>query len=72
VTFRLFHDQQGATYAVSNALYYDVSIPGNTTLNLDAEMHSGITLAATDTLGCRTGTGAALTFSAYGVVQAVR
>jgi hypothetical protein len=66
---RVFLDEGGTTYAVGNALYYDVAIPGNTTLNLDAEMYGGINLAASDSLGIRTDTANALTFSLFGVVQ---
>ena len=68
-TFRLFHGVATSTYVVGNALYYDVSVPANTTTNLDAEVHAGINLAATDTLGVRTGTADAITFSVYGVTQ---
>ena len=72
-TCRLFHDVGGTTYAASNALLYDVSVAANTTLILESGLNEdGLNLAPADTLGCRTGTGNALTFSAYGVIQAAR
>ena len=72
VTFRVHLDEQGTTYAVDNALYYDVSVPANTTVNLDAEMNAGIALVPGDTLGVRTGTASTLTFSAFGVTAPAR
>jgi hypothetical protein len=69
---RIFHDEAGTTYAVGNALWYDVPVPGNTTLSLDAEHYGGINLAGTDSLGVRTDTANAITFSVYGVVQVAK
>lgn len=66
-TFRLFHDVGGSTYAASNALYYDKSVPANDSIWIRAEsMGAGISLAKGDTLGVRSGTANALTFSVYG------
>lgn len=67
-TFRLFHDVGGTAYAVGNALYYDKSVPANDTVWITSDsIGSGIHLLATDSLGVRTGTADALTFSIYGV-----
>ena len=72
-TCRVFHDEAGTTYALGNALLYDVSVPANTTLFVEAgSAFAGLTLQATDTLGVRTGTANALTFSAYGTRETAR
>ena len=69
-TARVFLDEGGTTYAASNALYYDVAIAANTTMSVAAtSLYGGINLAAGDSLGIRTSTGDALTFSLFGVVQ---
>lgn len=52
----------GAAVATSNAVVYDISVAGNSTITLAC----GITLAATDVLSVRTGTANALTFTAFG------
>lgn len=66
-TFRIHHDVAGSTYDESNALYFDKSVPANDSLWIRAEsMGAGISLAKSDTLGVRSDTGDALTFSVYG------
>lgn len=61
-TARVFARIAGATAAASNAIIYDVTIPGNTA----ASFTLGITLAATDVLTVQSGTGNSLTFTAFG------
>jgi hypothetical protein len=61
-TCRVFARIAGAAAAQTNALLYDVSVAGNSTFTVTA----GITLAATDVLTVRSGTGSALTFTAFG------
>lgn len=61
-TCRVFARIAGAAAAASNAIVYDVTIPGN---GLQA-FTLGITLAATDVITIRTGTSNALTFTAFG------
>lgn len=61
-TARVFARIAGAAAATSNAVIYDVSIPGASTTAFTL----GITLAATDVLTVRTGTANALTFTAFG------
>ena len=61
-TARVFARIAGAAAAASNAVVYDVAIPGAST----ATFTLGITLAATDVLTVRSGTGSALTFTAFG------
>ena len=62
-TFRLFVDDDGTTYDQTTALYYDVSIGANTTVQID-------TYWPMDTdagnLATRTDTANALTFTAFG------
>lgn len=63
-TFRIFHDDDGTTYDQSNALFYDVAIAANTTTQVDIFMAMA---TASGTIGVRTSTASALTFTAYGV-----
>lgn len=79
-TARLFHDDDGTTYDQTTALLYDVTVPANSSLFITAEtLGSGLTVnnskspgVAAGTIGVRTGTNNALTFTLYGVVQAAR
>lgn len=66
VAFRLHHDVGGSTYDQSNALYYDKTVPANDSIVIESDAGGGIGLAESDTLGVRTATGDALTFSFYG------
>lgn len=61
-TFRVFARIGGAAAAVSNALFYDVTISPNASIAFTI----GATLAATDVLTVRSGTANALTFTAFG------
>lgn len=61
-TCRVFARIGGAAAAASNAIVYDVSVPGNGIQALTL----GITLAATDVITIQTGTANALTFTAFG------
>jgi hypothetical protein len=61
-TYRVHARIAGAATATSNAIIYDATCLGNTTITLTL----GITLAATDVLTVISGTGSALTFTAFG------
>lgn len=61
-TTRVFVRIAGAAAAASNAIAYDVSIAANSVTALTL----GATLAATDILTVQSGTGNALTFTAFG------
>lgn len=61
-TARIHARIAGAATAISNALVYNVTIPANTSVAFTL----GITLAATDQLTFVSGTGSALTFTAFG------
>jgi hypothetical protein len=65
-TARVFARIAGAAAATSNAILYDVAIPGNST----ASFTLGITLAATDVITVQTGTSNALTFTLFGTLVA--
>ena len=72
-TFRLFHDDDGSTYDETTALIWDNSIATGAYVDLQAYLDgSGITLMPSGTLGVRSGTGSALTFSVYGTVADAR
>ena len=61
-TCRVFARIAAATAATTNAVLYDVTVPGNGFLSLTL----GMTLATTDVLTVRTGTANSLTFTAFG------
>ena len=72
-TFRLFHDDDGTTMDETTALVWDNSIAAGAYVDLQAYLDgAGITIAAGGSLGCRSGTGNALTFSVYAVVLDAR
>ena len=62
-TARVYARIGGATAAVSNAIMYDVPIAANSTNAFTL----GISLNAADVLTVQSGTGSALTFTAFGV-----
>lgn len=63
-TYRIFARKAGAAAGASNAIVYDSTVPGNSTVTLTL----GITLDGTagDVLTVRSGTANALTFTAFG------
>lgn len=65
-TFRLHHDEDGTTYDVTTALYYDVSVAANTTY-----VHEPLIFMATEggNLAVQSGTANALTFTVYGAEE---
>lgn len=71
-TYRLFHDDDGTTYDQTTALAYDVSVPANSSHVWSAQEDDGIGLRAGGSVGVRTDTSNALTFTIYGVVQIAR
>ena len=69
-TFRLFHDNDGTTYSADTALYYDVSIPANSTFELSSGTNgAGISVRPGGSIGIRSGTADALNFTLYGQPQ---
>jgi len=72
-TFRLFHDDDGTTMDETTAIVWDNSIAAGAYVDLQAYLdQAAITISAGGSLGCRSGTGSALTFSAYAVVLDAR
>lgn len=63
-TYRIFARKAGAAAAASNAIVYDSTVPGNSTVTLTL----GVTLDGTagDVISVRSGTANALTFTAFG------
>lgn len=62
-TARVYARIGGAAAATSNAIMYDVTIAANSTNAFTL----GISMNATDVLTVQSGTGSALTFTAFGV-----
>jgi len=70
--FSIYHDDDGSTFDESNALYFGVSVAANTTARVDAGKDGeGIAIKASGSLGVKTGTASALTFSIYGITESV-
>jgi hypothetical protein len=63
VKFRIFADDDGTTYDESTALFWDVTIEGNTTVELDTFMALD---GSAGNLAVRTSVANALTFTAFG------
>lgn len=61
-TFRLYSSNSGAAAAIGNAIYYDVAIGANETLELTAFR----ALAATGTIRYDAGVATQVTFTVYG------
>lgn len=62
-TFRIFLDDDGTTYAVGTALFYDVAIDAKSTIQLDGFYPMNNT---SGNLAVRSGTADALTFTVFG------
>lgn len=68
-TYRLFHDEDGSTYDASTALAWDRSVASG---GIDEVPETGAIYMDGDnsgTIGVRSGTGNALTFTLYGTRQ---
>ena len=63
VTYRIFHDDNGTTYDTTTALYYDVSLAGNTSIILSLNL---VMDDSTGNLAVRTSSANDLTFTCYG------
>ena len=61
--FRLFVDDDGTTYDESTALYWDASVPANSTVEICTFMAMN---NASGNMAVRTDTASALTFTAFG------
>ena len=66
--FRIFVDDNGTTYDETTALFFDTSIGGNTSVQLDTFYAMD---DATGNLAVRTDTANALNFTAFGAVITV-
>lgn len=66
----VFHDDAGGdTFNETTAHRYAKSVPANDAIEIVADVGSGIQLAPGGQIGIQSGTGNALTFSVYGVVE---
>lgn len=63
LTFRIYLARVG-NYGIGTALFYDVSIPANTTIVIDTD--SGWAIDDTRKLGIQASAGSSLTFTAFG------
>ena len=66
ITYSIYVDQGGSTYATSNAIFYQVSIDAKSTDLLEFA-GNGLTLDhPSDTIGVQSSVGSAVTFSIFG------
>jgi hypothetical protein len=69
-SFSVFHDDDGTTYDQTTALFYGVtSMPGTTTVIDSPAEGLGFVVKATGTIGIKSSTASALTFTLYGVTE---
>lgn len=72
VAARLFHADDAAAFSQANALWYDKNVPANETLYFQATCQGGgLHMKRNGTIGIRSATANALTFSIYGVTAQV-
>ena len=74
VDYYIFHDDDGTTYSQDTALYYNVSVPANSTVKIASEtLNGGIGLkpGSGGSIGIQTDTADALNFTFYGHTAAV-
>lgn len=72
LTFRVFHGASGDSYDEDTALYYDVAIDANATVEIFADTpNGGIMMQEGEILGVRSSSGNGLNFSVYGVVAPI-
>lgn len=62
-TYRVFVDADGDTYSTATALWYDTSLAANTTVVYDLKAYL---LEEGGSVGVRSGTSSALTFTLFG------
>ncbi len=65
-TYRIFHDEDGTTYSEATALFYDVSLAANTSVEIETDIYMQ---DSSGNLAVRSGTGNALTFTGYGLEE---
>jgi len=74
--YSVYHDDGGTTFDATTALHEANSLAANTSTTIRAsDLGGGVTVNAGGSLGIKTGTSNALTFSVYGVtanIQGVR
>lgn len=73
-TYSIYHDNAGSTYTEATALAFGVSLAANTSVVVfpSPAEGCGLTLSKSGTIGIKSGTASALTFSLYGVTEARR
>jgi len=68
--YSVYHDDDGTSYAQGTALVYEASLNANTSTVLYAgNSPGGITVQAGGSIGVKSGTASAITYSIYGVTE---
>lgn len=73
-TYSVYHDNDGTTYDESTALYFTVSLNAYTSaIVLPSQgAGTGFTVASGGSIGVKSGTSSAITYTLYGVTEARR
>jgi hypothetical protein len=73
-TYSIYHDNAGTTYSEATALVFGASLAANTTVTLFASPSPGcgLTISSGGSVGVKSGTGSAITYTLYGVTEARR
>jgi hypothetical protein len=73
-TFSVYHDNDGTTFSEETALAFSQELfPNTSTIVLAAGAPGvGVTIAAGGSLGIKSGTASAMTFTLYGVTESRR
>ena len=70
--YSVYHDDDGTTYTEATALFFATSIPANSSDVIDfGGMGGGIHVSNAGSIGVKSGTSSAITFSLYGVTANV-
>ena len=71
-TFDIYHDDDGTTFDGTTALFWQANIPSNSTVEVLSEtLGSGVMMARGGSIGVKASINQSLTFTLYGVTEAV-
>jgi hypothetical protein len=67
ITYRIHYAKNGGSYSTSNALFYDINLPGNTSDIIEYATESFVMGQTRETIGIRCNTADALTYTIHGL-----
>jgi hypothetical protein len=73
VVFGLYHDDDGTTYSEVTALFFGTALAANESRIIDfGGVGGGLMVSPNGTIGVKSGTNSAITYTFYGVTAGVR